>query len=124
MNSNLPISLKRKVYNQCILPVLTYGSGTWHLTKEETQKLRSAQRGIERKMLGSTWRDRFRTTWIRQQTRVEDILMTIEKEEMVLFGPYYVQNRQQIDKEGNGMGTKRLQGKQATAGKKSGGETQ
>ncbi len=28
MNSNLPLSLKRKVYNQCILPVLTYGSET------------------------------------------------------------------------------------------------
>ncbi len=28
MNSSLPLSLKRKVYNQCILPVLTYGSDT------------------------------------------------------------------------------------------------
>ena len=28
MKSNLPISLKRKVYNQCVLPVLTYGSET------------------------------------------------------------------------------------------------
>ncbi len=25
MNRNLPLSLKRKVYNQCVLPVLTYG---------------------------------------------------------------------------------------------------
>ncbi len=41
MNSNLPLSLKRKVYNQCILPVLTYGSETCRLTKgvrEETEK--------------------------------------------------------------------------------------
>ncbi len=48
MNSNLPLSLKRKVYNQCILPVLTYGSETWRLTKELERKLRSAQRGMER----------------------------------------------------------------------------
>ncbi len=27
-NRNLPLSLKRKVYNQCILPFLTYGSKT------------------------------------------------------------------------------------------------
>ncbi len=79
MNNNLPLSLKRKVYNQCILPVLTYGSKTWHLTKEQEQKLRSAQRGMERKMLGITWRDRKRATWIREQTKVEDILMTIKK---------------------------------------------
>ncbi len=53
-NSNLPLSLKRKVYNHCILPVLTYGSETWRLTKELERKLRSAQRGMERRMLGTT----------------------------------------------------------------------
>ncbi len=58
MNSNLPLSLKRKVYNQCILPVLTNGLETWRLTKESERKLRSAQRGMERRMLGITWRDR------------------------------------------------------------------
>ncbi len=31
------------------------------------------------KMLGITWRDRKRATWIREQTKVEDILMTIKK---------------------------------------------
>ncbi len=42
MNSDLPLSLKRRVYNQRILPVLTYGSETWRLTKELERKLRSA----------------------------------------------------------------------------------
>ncbi len=50
MNSNLSLSLKRKVYNQCILPVLTYGAETWRLTKELERKLRSAQRGMERRI--------------------------------------------------------------------------
>ncbi len=76
MNSNLPLSLKRKVYNQCILPVLTYGSETWCLTKELERKLRSAHRGMERRMLGITWRDKKRASWIREQTKVEDFLMT------------------------------------------------
>ncbi len=79
MNSTLPLSLKRKVYNQCILPVLTYGSETWHLTKKEQErKLRSTQRGMERKMLCITWKDRKRATWIREQTKADDILMTIQ----------------------------------------------
>ncbi len=39
MNSYLPLSLKGKVYNQCILPVLTYGSESWCLTKELERKL-------------------------------------------------------------------------------------
>ncbi len=79
MNSTLPVSLKRKANNQCILPVPTHGSETRHLTKEQERKLRKAQRGMERKMLGTTWRrDRKRATWIREQAKVEDILMTME----------------------------------------------
>ncbi len=57
MNSNLPLSLKRKIYSHCILPVLKYGSEIWYLTKEQEQKLRNAQRGMERKMFGITWRE-------------------------------------------------------------------
>ncbi len=86
MNSNLPLPLKRKVYNQCILPVLTYGSETWCLTKELERKLRSAQRGMERKMLGITWRDKKRASWIREQTKVEDILMTIKNKKWTWAG--------------------------------------
>ncbi len=56
MNINLPLSLKREVYNQCILPVLIYGSETCRLTKKLERKLRSAQVGMERKLLGITWR--------------------------------------------------------------------
>lgn len=35
VKSKLPLSLKRTVYNQCVLPVMTYGAETWHLTKLE-----------------------------------------------------------------------------------------
>ncbi len=40
MNSNLPLSLKRKVYNQCILPVLIWiGNLASHQgVREETEK--------------------------------------------------------------------------------------
>ncbi len=79
MNSNLPLSLQRKVYNQCILPVLKCGSEAWRLTKELERKLRRAERGMERRMLGITWRDYKRASCIREQTKVEDILMTIKK---------------------------------------------
>ncbi len=78
INSTLPLSLKRKVYNQCILPVLPYGSETWRLTKKLERRLRSAQREMERRMLGITWRDRKRASWIREQTKVEDIVVTIK----------------------------------------------
>ncbi len=86
MNSNLPFSLKRKIYNHCILLILTNGPETWHLTKELERKLRSAQRGMVRRMLGITWKDKERASWIREQTKVEDILMTIKNKKWTWAG--------------------------------------
>ena len=70
MKSKLPLCLKRKVYNQCILPVITYGSETWCLTQRLERKLRTAQRSMERIMLGITLRDKKRATWIREKQKL------------------------------------------------------
>ncbi|CAH2269568.1 jg8313 [Pararge aegeria aegeria] len=43
--------LKTKVFEQCVLPVMTYGSETW-LTMGLIRRLRVTQRAIERAMLG------------------------------------------------------------------------
>ena len=51
MKGSLPICLKRKVYNQCVLPTMIYGSETWKPTKPMENKLRSAQRRMEMSML-------------------------------------------------------------------------
>jgi len=56
--SKLPMCLKRKVYNQCVLPVMMYGCETWTLNAQTTQRLRVTQRAMERCMLGITRRDR------------------------------------------------------------------
>ena len=52
MKSFLPICLKRKVYSQCVLPTMICGFETWKPTKTMDNKLRSAQRGRERSILG------------------------------------------------------------------------
>ncbi len=52
MNNNLPLSLQRKVYNHCILPVITYGSETWRLTKELERKLEKCTKGNGKKNAG------------------------------------------------------------------------
>ena len=57
MKSSLPMCLKRKVYNQCVLPTMIYGSETWKPTKPIENKLMIAQRGTERLMLGISLRD-------------------------------------------------------------------
>ena len=78
-NKEIPTCLKRQVYNECIIPTVTYGSETWNLTKIQTMKLRSMQRAHERIMLNITWRDHKTAEWIREQTKLRDILETISK---------------------------------------------
>ena len=34
--SNMPFCLKRKLFDQCVLPVLTYGCETWTLNSKST----------------------------------------------------------------------------------------
>ena len=92
MNGGLPLSLKKKVYDSCILPVLTYGAETWRLTKRVQIKLRTTQRAMERKMIGVTLRDKKRAEWIREQTRVKDILVEIKKKKWMWAG--HVMRRQ------------------------------
>ncbi len=86
MNSNLPLSLKRKVYNQCMLPVLMYGLEAWRLAMELVRKLRSFQRVNERRMLGITWTDKKRASLVTEQTKVQGILMIIKKKKWTWAG--------------------------------------
>ena len=65
LRSNLPINLKRKLFNQCVLSAMTYTSETWTLSKKIENKLRTAQRAMERAMLNITRKDKIRNKNIR-----------------------------------------------------------
>lgn len=78
-SKEFPIASKRKVFNTCVLPCLTYGCQTWALTRKHLQKLRTCQRGMERSMIGATLKDRKRAEDIRFITKVDDVLEKIRK---------------------------------------------
>ena len=78
-SSNLPQCLKTKVYDQCVLPVITYGTETWSLTMGLIRKLKVTQRAMERAMLGVSLRDRIRNEDIRKRTKVTDVARRIAK---------------------------------------------
>lgn len=59
-NQRIPINLKHKVYDSCILPITTYGMETMTITRSSANRLRICQRAIERAMLGISLRDRIR----------------------------------------------------------------
>ncbi|CAB3258972.1 unnamed protein product [Arctia plantaginis] len=78
-SSSIPQCLKTKVFNECVLPVMTYGAETWTLTVRLVHKFKVAQRAMERAMLGVSLRDRIRNEVIRQRTKVTDIAYRISK---------------------------------------------
>lgn len=69
------LSLKRKVFDVYILPVLAYGIETVTLTEESIRKLRVAQRVMKRAMLGVSLKDRVRN----EEIRVTDVIERITK---------------------------------------------
>ena len=77
--SNLAICLKRQVYNSCVLPAMTYGADTWTLTKQAQNKLAAAQTKMERSMLNITYKDRRTNIWVRERTKLIDIIYTVRK---------------------------------------------
>lgn len=50
-NKQTKTYIKRKLFNTCILPILTYGCQTWALTKAHMNKLEVCQKSMERSEL-------------------------------------------------------------------------
>ncbi|CAH2239424.1 jg16849 [Pararge aegeria aegeria] len=78
-SSKIPQCLKTKVFEQCVLRVMPYGSETWSLTMGLIRRLRITQRAMERAMLGVSLRDQIRNEEIRRRTRVTDIAQRVAK---------------------------------------------
>ncbi|CAK1590282.1 unnamed protein product [Parnassius mnemosyne] len=97
-SSGIPQNLKTRLYNQCVLPVMTYGTETWSVTAGRMRKLKVAQRAMERAMLGVSLRDKLRNEDIRNRTRVTDIAQRISKLKLQWGRPYSSKNRQPMGK--------------------------
>ncbi|GFS23790.1 endonuclease-reverse transcriptase [Elysia marginata] len=81
LDNNMPLCLKKQVYDQCILPTMTYGCQTWSLTKIIGNKLKVAQRAMEREILGIKIKDKIPCKIIRQQTHIKDVVLFAERQE-------------------------------------------
>ncbi|GFR96839.1 endonuclease-reverse transcriptase [Elysia marginata] len=76
---------------------MTYGCQTWSMTKAVGQKLRVAQRAMERKMLGLKHTDKISCKEIRNKTQVSDIAQYIAKQKWKWAG--HVARRGKIKRE-------------------------
>ena len=71
---NSPLLLKKQVMDQCVLPIMTYGCQTWPLNKQMTNKLRTAQRAMDREMLDLKLQDKIPCSEIRKRAKIIDII--------------------------------------------------
>lgn len=72
--SNMPINLKKKVMDSCLIPCLTYACQTWKFTSKIKNKVVTCQRGMERSMLNIRKIQKIRHTDIRSRTKTIDAL--------------------------------------------------
>ena len=76
-NKSIPLRLKRWVHNECIFPVIMYGSETWSLSKAQLHKMVTTQCKMEWIMMGLTLLDRKSASWIHSKTGTTDIIHQI-----------------------------------------------
>ncbi|KAI8439795.1 hypothetical protein MSG28_013471 [Choristoneura fumiferana] len=77
-DSGLDESLKTNLFNQCVLPVMTYGAEMWTLGWGGPQ-IEVAQRAMERVLLVVSLKDRIWNEEIRQRTKIIDIAHRISQ---------------------------------------------
>ncbi|KAL1124779.1 hypothetical protein AAG570_001400 [Ranatra chinensis] len=69
----IDIKLKREVYNSCALPVMTFGSQTWSLSRTIASRLEDVRRAKGRSMLGVYRSDRIRNDTLRGKTGLKEL---------------------------------------------------
>lgn len=79
LKSDMPINLKSRVMNTCLLPSLTYACQTWKFTSKLKNKIITSQRSMERSILKIKKIQKIRHTAIRQKTKVIDALSYSKK---------------------------------------------
>ena len=67
---NIRTSLKRQVYNSCVLPAVTYGVETWALITHAKNKLAATQTKMKRSALNITYPGRKTIIWVKEKTNV------------------------------------------------------
>jgi len=93
-NRRLPLGMKGVLYRSCVRTVLTYGSETWPLKKENEDALVRTERKMIRMMCGVTLRDKedSEVLW-KKVGLVDDILTVVRKSRLRWFG--HVKRREQ-----------------------------
>ena len=75
----MPLKIKKKVMDTCLIPSLTYACQTWKFTRRVKDKIMTCQRSMERSFMKIRKIHKIRHTTIRQKTKVIDALSYSQK---------------------------------------------
>ena len=82
--------LRRKakvlIYQSIFAPTLTYGHEQWVMTKRKRSRVQVAEMGFLRRVAGVSFKDRVRSSAIREGIGVEPQLLCVERSQLRWFG--------------------------------------
>ncbi|XP_061622105.1 furin (paired basic amino acid cleaving enzyme) a isoform X2 [Phyllopteryx taeniolatus] len=78
--------LKLSIYRSIYVPTLTYGHELWVVTEKTRSRIQGAEMSFFRRVSGLSLRDRVRSSVIREDIRVESLLLHIERSQMRWLG--------------------------------------
>lgn len=73
LRSDMPNYHKKRLFDSCVLSVLTNGCQSWAVTDALKEKLAVEQKSMERKMLKISWTDKISNVKLRKQTKLIDV---------------------------------------------------
>ena len=76
---NIGTWLKKQVYNLCVFPAMTYGAERWATTTQTKNNLAVEQTKLERSRLNIIYRDRNTNIWVREKTKVIDVIERVKR---------------------------------------------
>ncbi|XP_061624941.1 uncharacterized protein ntng2a isoform X5 [Phyllopteryx taeniolatus] len=77
---------KLSIYRSIYVPTLTYGQELWVVTERTRSRIQAAERSFLRRVSGLSLRERVRSSVIREDLRVEPLLLDIERSQMRWLG--------------------------------------
>ena len=83
---NIPKKCKVTIYQTILLPILQYGSEVWALTTTTESRLQAAEMRVLRTIRRVTRRDKVRSTTVREDLHVAQLLEMIERNRLRWYG--------------------------------------
>lgn len=77
-NKKISLPTKRRIFDICVSPTLTYGCQTWAISEKTIRKIKVCQNKMLRSLLNITWKDKMTLEEIYSRTKVADVTRTIK----------------------------------------------